>query len=354
MLRSYIEFAQQGIVALEKELTFNYDLDFDSPFEEAVYDFLQSKGYNVVTQVGCSGFRIDMAVKHPTQSGKFAIGIECDGAAYHSSRTARERDRLRQAVLEDMGWTIYRIWSTDWIKDQKTEEEKLINAVEKALGRAIVESEDNNNPDSNNGNADAVIPIIEIEEKIEPSEIVDKGYGFDLYKRAYPLNIIDEDGSTREGYDIAWDIISLEQPIHFEELCRRIAPAYGRQKATSVVRDEVKYIFRNHLKGMIIEDKNEFVRIKDFADVKVRVPNPDDDYLRPINYICNEELALAMKTIAQHSFGITPDDLFIVTAREFGFKRTGENIIYSLRKVYQQMLKNEEVTEVDGKVQIVS
>lgn len=352
MLRSYIEFAQQGIVALEKELTFNYDLDFDSPFEEAVYDFLQSKGYNVVTQVGCSGFRIDMAVKHPTQSGKFAIGIECDGAAYHSSRTARERDRLRQAVLEDMGWTIYRIWSTDWIKDQKTEEEKLINAVEKALGRAIVESEDNNNPDSNNGNADAVIPIIEIEEKIEPSEIVDKGYGFDLYKRAYPLNIIDEDGSTREGYDIAWDIISLEQPIHFEELCRRIAPAYGRQKATSVVRDEVKYIFRNHLKGMIIEDKNEFVRIKDFADVKVRVPNPDDDYLRPINYICNEELALAMKTIAQHSFGITPDDLFIVTAREFGFKRTGENIIYSLHKVYQQMLKIGEVTEVDGKVQI--
>ncbi|MBO7234468.1 MAG: hypothetical protein J6V13_05740, partial [Paludibacteraceae bacterium] len=354
MLRSYIEFAQQGIVALEKELTFNYDLDFDSPFEEAVYDFLQSKGYNVVTQVGCSGFRIDMAVKHPTQSGKFAIGIECDGAAYHSSRTARERDRLRQAVLEDMGWTIYRIWSTDWIKDQKTEEEKLINAVEKALGRAVIESEDNDVSDSSDSNADAVIPIIEIEEKIEPSEIADKGYGFDLYKRAYPLNIIDEDGNTREGYDIAWDIISLEQPIHFEELCRRIAPAYGRQKATSVVRDEVKHIFRYHLKGMITEDKNEFVRIKDFADVKVRVPNPDDDYLRPINYICNEELALAMKTIAQHSFGITLDDLFIVTTREFGFKRTGENIIYSLRKVYQQMLKNGEVSEVDGKVQVIS
>lgn len=173
-----------------------------------------------------------------------------------------------------------------------------------------------------------------------------------MYKRAYPLNIIDEDGNTREGYDIAWDIISLEQPIHFEELCRRIAPAYGRQKATSVVRDEVKHIFRYHLKGMITEDKNEFVRIKDFADVKVRVPNPADDYLRPITYICDEELALAMKTIALHSFGITPDDLFIVTAREFGFKRTGENIIYSLRKVYQQMLKNGEVTEVDGKVQI--
>lgn len=349
MLRSYIEFAQQGIVALEKELTFNYDLDFDSPFEEAVYDFLQSNGYNVVTQVGCSGFRIDMAVKHPTQSGKFAIGIECDGAAYHSSRTARERDRLRQAVLEDMGWTIYRIWSTDWIKDQKTEEEKLINAIEKALGRAVTETGDYV---SDNSNEDATVPIIEIEEKVDASEITTVGYKFEHYRR-YDLNdMYDNDGELKDCSDIVFDIISLEQPIHFEELCRRVAPAYGRQKATSVVRDEVKSIFRYHLKGMITKDKYDFVMIKDFADVKVRVPNPDDDYLRPIINICDAELALAMKTIALHSFGITPDDLFIVTARELGFKRTGENIINSLRKVYQQMLKNGEVTELDGKVNV--
>lgn len=347
MLRSYIEFAQQGIVALEKELTFNYDLDFDSPFEEAVYDFLQSKGYNVVTQVGCSGFRIDMAVKHPTKSGKFAIGIECDGAAYHSSRTARERDRLRQAVLEDMGWTIYRIWSTDWIKDQKTEEEKLLNAVEKALGHTIIETDN----DLDSSNEDAVISIIEIEEKVDASEITTVGYKFEHYRR-YDLNdMYDNDGELKDCSDIVFDIISLEQPIHFEELCRRVAPAYGRQKVTSVVRDEVNsIIFRYHLKGMITKDKNDFVIIKDFTDVKVRIPNPDDDYLRPIAYICDKELALAMKTIAQNSFGITPEDLFIVTARELGFKRTGENIISSLRKVYQQMLESGEVSEVDGKV----
>ena len=70
--------------------------------------------------------------------------------------------------------------------------------------------------------------------------------------------------------------------------------------------------------------------------------------------MCFQCSALAMKTIALHSFGITPDDLFIVTAREFGFKRTGENIIYSLRKVYEQMQTHGEVTEVDRKVQIVS
>ena len=144
----------------------------------------------------------------------------------------------------------------------------------------------------------------------------------------------------------------MEQPIHFEELCRRMAPVYGRQKATSIVRDNVRYIFRNHLQEKIIEDKDGFIRIKDFKDVKVRIPNPDDDYLRPMAYICNEELALAMKTIVQHSFGITPNDLFIVTAREFGFKRTGENIINSLQIVYRQMIENNVFSEVDGKVKI--
>ena len=129
------------------------------------------------------------------------------------------------------------------------------------------------------------------------------------------------------------------------------APSF-RQKATSIVRDEVKYIFRNHLKEIISEDEEGFIRVKDFKDVRVRIPNPDEDYIRPIAYICDEELALAMKAIVQHSFGITPDDLFIVTAREFGFKRTGENIIRSLRKVYQQMIDNKEINEVDGKVRI--
>lgn len=90
-------------------------------------------GFMIATQVGCSGYRIDLAVKHPTLRGRFVLGIECDGATYHSARTARERDRLRQTVLEDIGWNIYRIWSTDWIKDPLTEGRKLLDAINKAI-----------------------------------------------------------------------------------------------------------------------------------------------------------------------------------------------------------------------------
>lgn len=140
LLRLYIDFAINGAHAILGETSLNGGVWFDSPFEEAVYNFLSTNGYDVVTQVGCSGYRIDMAIRHPKYNGRFAIGIECDGAAYHSARTARERDRLRQTVLESMGWKIYRIWSTDWIKDPHTEGERLLKSVKSAIDEYREES----------------------------------------------------------------------------------------------------------------------------------------------------------------------------------------------------------------------
>lgn len=133
LLRLYIDFAINGAKAILGETAINSGVWFDSSFEEAIYNFITAQGYEVTTQVGCSGYRIDMAVRHPKYNGRFAIGIECDGAAYHSARTARERDRLRQTVLEDMGWNIYRVWSTDWIKDQHTEGLRLLTAIKEAV-----------------------------------------------------------------------------------------------------------------------------------------------------------------------------------------------------------------------------
>ncbi|MDR2338542.1 MAG: DUF4011 domain-containing protein [Deltaproteobacteria bacterium] len=132
LLRQYIEFAS-GSRSILSEKFDDIGVHFDSPFEESVYDFLIDKKYDVATQVGCSSYRIDLAVRHPEHNGRFAIGIECDGRMYHSARTARERDRLRQTVLEDMGWKIYRIWSTDWFKDPVTAGKKLTDAIEQAI-----------------------------------------------------------------------------------------------------------------------------------------------------------------------------------------------------------------------------
>ena len=122
-LKQYIDFAVNGKCdEVRKD---------DSPFEDSVYELLTSFDYNVKRNVGCWGYQIDLAVEHP--DGNYVIGIECDGFTYHSAETATERDRLRTEVLEEMGWTLYRIWSTDWVKDPYSERKRLIEAVDKAL-----------------------------------------------------------------------------------------------------------------------------------------------------------------------------------------------------------------------------
>lgn len=122
-LAQFLEFAGSGIHAPHK---FLYRKDPDSPFEEYVGNLMKDSGYEVEYQVGQSGFRIDIGVKHPSFPYGYIAGIECDGAAYHSSKSARDRDRLRQDILETHGWRIYRIWSTDWFNDPHKEGQKLI------------------------------------------------------------------------------------------------------------------------------------------------------------------------------------------------------------------------------------
>ena len=104
--------------------------DSDSPFEDSVYEFLRDNGYEVHKQVGCAGYRIDLAIVDQRNRGCYLIGIECDGAQYHSSPVARDRDRLRQQRLEELGWKIYRIWSTDWYRHPVKSGKKLLEAIE--------------------------------------------------------------------------------------------------------------------------------------------------------------------------------------------------------------------------------
>lgn len=114
-LKAFLDFANRGAVALAAQDTGSLG-DVESPFEEAVRDALRAKGWDVQSQIGVSGFRIDLGVRHPDHAGVWLAGVECDGARYHSSATARDRDRIRQAVLEGLGWSIVRIWSTDWFR----------------------------------------------------------------------------------------------------------------------------------------------------------------------------------------------------------------------------------------------
>lgn len=82
-----------------------------------------------------AGFFIDIAIRHPDKPGAFILGIECDGASYHSAKSARDRDRLRQMILENLGWNIHRIWSTDWFRDSRREIEKVVERVREIVAQ---------------------------------------------------------------------------------------------------------------------------------------------------------------------------------------------------------------------------
>ncbi|WP_172592297.1 DUF559 domain-containing protein [Subtercola boreus] len=107
-----------------------------NPFEIDVRDRLTAAGLNLDAQVGVGSYRLDFAARHPSKPGRHILAIEADGAAYHSGHTARERDRLRQQLLERRGWVFHRIWSTDWFNNADQEVTNTIAAYESALSRS--------------------------------------------------------------------------------------------------------------------------------------------------------------------------------------------------------------------------
>ncbi len=136
LLRAYLDFAERGVPALGSEVTQADEAECDSPFEQHVADVLKERGMDVHKQVGCSQYRIDLALADPSNPGRLVLGIECDGATYHKSATARDRDRLRQEVLEARGWRIVRIWSTDWLRDPNGQTNRVVAAFERILAEA--------------------------------------------------------------------------------------------------------------------------------------------------------------------------------------------------------------------------
>lgn len=342
LLRGYIDFAINGPSVLLSEITESDIVEHDSPFEAAVYNFLDRKGYKLSTQVGCSGYRIDMAVKHPTVSGQYILGIECDGAAYHSARTARERDRLRQAVLEDMGWKIYRVWSTDWIKDPVTEGKRLIAAVEKAIGDFTERMPSGIKLDYPR----KVDDFLTVEEKIVASEEIANPYGFAVSKETY-YNMLPRDYN---GFVQMTDCIELlvknEYPIHIELLYQKLSKLLQRQKATSVVRHEVDYAL-TRMNGKVVQ-KGNFFYPRGYTDIPARANNN-----RQIKHISTDELADAMFIIAEKCIGTTREALINETTRVYGFNRRGNNISSAMQEAYELLLSTSRIKEMDGKVVVL-
>ena len=275
--KHFLDFAERGPRALA-EAASPTGREADSPFETAVRDALDARGWTVHLQVGVSGFRIDLAIVHPDAPGRYLAAVECDGATYHRSATARDRDRLREAVLRNLGWRVHRVWSTDWWVDAANATEIL----HQRLGADLDASRTAVLPDKNAdigdaadrpreaveeetadvaGPPDSMATIHAVEEaahapdepvrryadapsNISPAPVDARPTRYsaaDLTTAGYPAD--------REGfYDPTYRghlrrmtafVIETEGPINDELLVRRVARHHGFGRAGAQVRDIV-------------------------------------------------------------------------------------------------------------------
>lgn len=125
-MKAFLDYAAHGHLTTTIEHT---GREPDSDFEVAVADALSNHGFECVPQVGVAGYFLDIAVKDPGNDGRYLMAIECDGATYHSAKSTRDRDCLRQKILEGLGWRVRRIWSTDWFNNPEGQLAPLVKEL---------------------------------------------------------------------------------------------------------------------------------------------------------------------------------------------------------------------------------
>ena len=284
-LKAFIEFADRGPRTLAEANKGSLG-GADSPFEEAVTAELRRRGWTAVPQVGVSKFRIDLGIVHPDRPGDYLVGVECDGASYHSAATARDRDKVRAAILEGLGWALVRIWSTDWWIDKRRAADQLHVRIEEHLAadrlriaeRGEAEAAASREPVGTESLAtDIVATPIEpfdvgaslisdegspspvptgerIGERPEPvyARLVEPAVAatFDVYRTTVFTEFaaaIDPQRFYEHSYDEALrrlidHVLHFEAPIAEEALVQRIARAHGFQRAGRVIHERVMLI----------------------------------------------------------------------------------------------------------------
>ncbi|MFF7542680.1 DUF3320 domain-containing protein [Streptomyces canus] len=359
-LKRYLQYAQHGPAILQTD-TADPDAAPESPFEEEVIDVLRGWGYEVQPQVGVAGFRIDMAVRHPGAPGTYALGIECDGAMYHSSRAARDRDRLREAVLRDLGWKLHRIWGTDWYRNRRDAMARLRAAVEEACAKdphavrvappvrvdAVSGHSDSTAETMNGFTTTGMEPAAEVVAgpAVPPVEFVTVDAGPAPWSR--PYQEVDPDllaevrarSSGQRGMrgvdlqdpdaldvvaDVALCVVEVEGPVEKEVIYTRIRLAWGLGRTGQVVRDRIDRALRRLLK------QGKIVRVGTAYDR----PGHETEFARTPTERCSRRVAevpvaerqLVLRNVVEEGPGVYREDLLRETARFFGWARLGADI----------------------------
>ena len=346
--------------------------------------------------MGCAGFRIDLAIVDPNSQGEYLIGIECDGATYHSSPVARDRDRLRQQVLEGLGWKIYRIWSTDWYRNREETINRLLKAIEDAENIEkiteinIPEDETSLNEDEGSQEEDilkedegsqeedilkedeasledeisleeesfeetspeSITTTLNNENKIPEDNLEDPILNYEICKditidKNCPLH----EKSSLELSQAITQIVNIEGPIHINEVIKRIRLLWGLKKAGKRIKDNITSAVAVAEQNNEIFIKNNFLYSFN-REIKVRKRTGDPP--ANIDLISPEEIEEAVKIVLKTQHATPMKDLYTQVSRLFGFKSTSKKTANKIQAIIQNLLIKKELEESsNGMINII-
>lgn len=358
-LKSYLEYAERGPAAIAANIESAQTADYDSVFEQEVAEFLRSKGYTVHTQIGCSGYRIDLAIVHPDSPGHYLLGIECDGATYHSAATARDRDRLRQSVLEGLGWRIHRIWSTDWWRNASNAKQDLIAEVEAALSAPI--REDTPKQITPRPTAEPEPTFAPETEKEEPLRYASAAPAVaepisSLRQRDYPEVVQLAHSPSENFYEPSsrpqikqqiTRIIENEGPIKEDLLIRRVANEWGFNRVAAKIKQTVRDCLPDHL-AKTSNGKEQVYWPEALQPSDYSVYRIADQETRKLEDTPLIEIGNAALEVLDKYISFPAEDLAKEVAKHFGFTRITKKNTQLCEVGIQDLLLKQRIVLEDG------
>jgi hypothetical protein len=298
-----------------------------------------------------AGFYVDLAIVDPENTGRYVLGIECDGASYHASRSARDRDRLRQQVLEDRGWVIHRIWSTDWFHRPQEQLRKVVAAVDGAKMKWASRGKD-----SLGSGRPATETVEEVERReIEP-EVGQEGSLIETVPYAeasFPMSASEEihELPISQLATIVARIIELEGPIHQDEVARRTASLWGKRRTGGRIAEAVESALTEVTHSGQVQQHGLFFSPSGQSEVPIRNrEHVQSATLRKPEYLPPEEIQATLLTVVKHHLGVDADDALVEASRLLGFRAASAQLKEVLRDELRHLIELRELDERSGKL----
>lgn len=361
LLMDFLKYSKQVNYLLEDRLSPQSEGASEnlSDFEKTVKEVLTRNGYKVDSKVGISNYKIDLAVIDPEDPQRYLIGIECDGPSYSKAHTVRDRERIRQEVLQNLGWNLVRIWSTDWIKNPKESAERLIETIEnyrknKKGGKediikhasypigSFYERHASDSKDPQPGQEGKASHSQVEQKEIKPLSVKFPAYqtyrGFYRHKK-----ILNEWINNLE--DILVEIVTAESPVHIDQAFQRALSLFPENRMGARIRKRLE----ETLKYAIIEKRIK--RLGDFLwdPRKEEVyPRGPGDVKRPPWHIPPQEWEAAVKEALQQLGVVRKEEFIDCVAEAMGFPRLVESVEIPIEKAIGEIETRGLLTENEG------